>query len=421
MIGPPDGGIGVRFPVQEIVIIALVVVAVIFAIIIIYYLLKKRTEKRGRAKARQHDLIGVKRNKSIYTTSFASNLINTASDSNPVIKLENVTKYYGPNLAVDNVSLEVQEGEVIGLVGPNGAGKTTTILMIAKILRPTKGRILVRNKRGELQDINKRSRNLIKLGFLIDVPSFYRSMTAYQILRYSALLQNYPRDKINGRINELLKTFKLTDWKHEKVKTFSKGMNQKLGIIQALIHNPEIIVLDEPQTGLDPLARIDVRKTIKELQRQGKTIFVASHMLAEISEVCNKIALINFGEIVAFDSIDNLETSLRTSGLICKVLDPIAPQNLKPIITKLTNRLDSYLDHEIGVRISKIPITYDPQGRSFKIYYKGDKQTRAEILKILVKEFASDFSIISYSKPKKSSQLEQIYAELIAGENTLID
>ena len=221
-------------------------------------------------------------------------------DNNITLKVEDLSKNYGDHLAVDRINFQVHRGETIGLVGPNGAGKTTTIKMIAKLLKPTSGRILLKNEHGELQDINKSSRHLLKVGFLIDIPAFYVKMTAYQVLKYCALLENYPRDKIDGRIDELLQLFKLSDWKHEKIKTFSKGMTQKLGIIQAIIHDPDIIIMDEPQTGLDPKARIEIRKFIREIQNMGKTIFVASHMLYEISEVCDKIALINHGKIILF-------------------------------------------------------------------------------------------------------------------------
>ncbi|MHA1488763.1 MAG: ABC transporter ATP-binding protein [Promethearchaeota archaeon] len=337
--------------------------------------------------------------------------------STTVIKLENVTKKYGSLLAVNNMNLEVKKGETIGLVGPNGAGKTTTIKLIAKLLRPTSGKILLINNEGELQSINKKSRNLIKLGFLIDIPQFY-DMTAYQLLRYFANLQNYPKAKINERINDLLELFKLIEWKHHKVKEFSKGMSQKLGIIQAIIHDPEIIILDEPQTGLDPIARIEIRRFLKELQAQGKTIFVASHMLHEISEICDKIALINHGKVIGFDTIDNLEGGLKTKDIDCLLLDPILPKNLEPIIKKLTEKLDPYLNKNLDSNISKIPIKYFPQEKGFKIYYTGKKKIRGEILKILIKEFESDFTIISFSQPK-TSQLERVYSEMITDDSEI--
>ena len=129
----------------------------------------------------------------------------------PVMKLVNLTKKYGSHLAVDSINIEVHEGETIGLVGPNGAGKTTTIKMIAKLIRPTSGDILVMNKKGELQSLNGNSKDLIQFGFLIDQPFFY-DMTANQILRYFARSQNYPKKKINQRIDILLRLFKLSDW-----------------------------------------------------------------------------------------------------------------------------------------------------------------------------------------------------------------
>jgi len=334
--------------------------------------------------------------------------------SETVIRLDNISKKFGDLLAVNDVSLEVNKGETIGLVGPNGAGKTTIIKMIAKLLRPTSGRIFIKNSSGELQDLNQNARNLIKTGFLIDIPSFY-DMTAYQLLRYFANLQNYPKSQINKRIDELLDLFKLSEWKHKKVKTFSKGMTQKLGIIQALIHDPEIIILDEPQTGLDPKARIEIRKYIRHLQNLGKTIFIASHMLYEISEICDKIALINHGSFVAYDTLENLEGLLKAKEIKCQILKPIAPENLGPIIKKLSEKLDPYLDKDLDPKISKVPIKYNPHKHGFRIFYKGDDETMSNILKVLVKEFEVDFTVHSFTQPK-TSQLERIYSQMITDD-----
>jgi len=336
--------------------------------------------------------------------------------SEVVIKLENLTKKYGNFTAVNEINLEVHRGEIIGLVGPNGAGKTTTIKMIAKILRPNSGRILIRTNHSELEDLQKVSSTITQIGFLIDIPSFY-NMTAYQLLRYFANLQNYPKDQIDERINELIRLFKLTEWKHEKVKTFSKGMVQKLGIIQALIHDPEIVILDEPQTGLDPLARVEIRRYIRKLQSQGKTIFIASHMLYEISEVCDKIALINYGSIIGFDTVENLARVLKTSELNCVLLDPLNPSELEPLLNRLSEKLNSYLDQNLDPLISKIPIKYYPEKQGFKIFYDGRNESKGEILKILIKDFESDFTVISFTQPK-TSQLERVYAEMVKENNS---
>ncbi|MFW9785443.1 MAG: ABC transporter ATP-binding protein, partial [Candidatus Heimdallarchaeota archaeon] len=331
--------------------------------------------------------------------------------SEVVIKLENLTKRFGNFTAVKEINLEVCRGETIGLVGPNGAGKTTTIKMIAKILRPNSGRILIRSDHGELEDLQNVSSTVTQIGFLIDIPSFY-NMTAYQLLRYFANLQQYPRERIDERIDELLKLFRLTDWKYEKVKNFSKGMTQKMGIIQAIINDPEIIILDEPQTGLDPLARVEIRRYIRELQSLGKTIFVASHMLYEISEVCDKIALINLGSIIGFDTVENLALTLKTSELNCVLLEPLSPSELEPLLNRLTDRLDSYLDQNLDPNISKIPIKYYPEQQGLKIFYDGKNESKGEILKILIKEFESDFTVISFTQPR-TSQLERVYTEMV--------
>jgi ABC-2 type transport system ATP-binding protein len=327
-----------------------------------------------------------------------------------VMRFENLSKHFGKFIAVDNINIEVYEGETIGLVGPNGAGKTTTIKMIAKLLRPTSGQILVLNKEGELQPLNGNSKDLIKFGFLIDQPFFY-DMTAYQILRYFARAQNYPKKKINGRIDELLKIFKLSDWKHKKVNTFSKGMRQKMGISQALLVDPQIIILDEPQTGLDPKARIEIRGTIRELQKLGKTIFVASHMLHEISEVCDKIALINNGKIVAFDTIENLEKNLKEKELNCQLLDPVPVEDLDAITNRLNEKLEMYVNNHEHTELTK-HLKYNPEKQSFKIFYDGKRESRGEILEIFLSEFKSTNKIISFTQPK-TSKLEKIYLEMI--------
>jgi ABC-2 type transport system ATP-binding protein len=333
-------------------------------------------------------------------------------DDDITLKVEDLSKNYGNHLAVDRISFQVHRGETIGLVGPNGAGKTTTIKMIAKLLKPTTGRILLKNEAGELQDINKSSKKLIKIGFLIDIPAFYAKMTAYQVLKYCALLENYPKNKIDDRIDELLKLFKLYDWKHEKIKTFSKGMTQKLGIIQALLHDPDVVIMDEPQTGLDPKARIEIRRFIREIQKLGKTIFVASHMLYEISEVCDKIALINHGKIIAFDSIANLEKDLKVRDINCVLLEPIPPDKLDDIMKRLIIKLKPFLFDDLDESTKFNTIKYFPEKKGIKLFYDGKEASKGEILRVLVNEFKEDFTVISFAQPK-SSQLERIYSEMI--------
>ena len=336
-----------------------------------------------------------------------------------VIKLENIHKKLGHLTAVNNININVKRGEVIGFVGPNGAGKTTTLKLIARLIKPNSGKIFILNTEGKLQNILENPKNLIEMGFLIDIPHFYNS-TPYRLLRYIANLRNFPKDKLNQRIDELLEIFNLTKWKYRKVKKFSKGMIQKLGFIGAIIHDPEIIILDEPQTGLDPNARIDVRNYIKSLQGKGKTIFFASHMLYELTEMCDKIALINQGSLIEFDTLDNLESLLKTKELICEILKPIPLEKRNLIVKRLIQSLEPYLENNLDPRISEEPIKYKSHEKSFVIYYNGEEESRANILNILVNEFKFDFTIHSFSKPK-TSQLESLYSQLIKSKGENLD
>lgn len=331
--------------------------------------------------------------------------------SNIILKLENLVKKYRNFIALNKVNLEIQENEIIGLIGPNGAGKTTIIKLIANILKPNYGKILIRNRQGTLQDISKNYRNVISQGFMIDIPSFYK-MTPYQILKYYAKIQNYPKKKIEERMDELLHRFELFKWKYTNVKKFSKGMLQKLSLIQAVIHEPDIIFFDEPQTGLDPKARIEVRKFIKELQEQNKTIFVASHLLYEISELCDRIALINKGEILGFDTIESLETELKNKELNCKLLNPIPEHQLDQILNKLNTILKPYLENSMKSNMFNKVIQYEPKKQILKIFYNGEEKTRSKILEVLVTKFKSDFILSTFSE-SKTSKLENIYTEMI--------
>ena len=328
-----------------------------------------------------------------------------------VIKLENLSKKYGSFLALDTVSFSVRKGEIIGLVGPNGAGKTTLLKLIARLIRPNSGSVFIKNIDCELQNVHKNSKDLIEMGFLIDIPHFYNT-TPYCLLRHIANIRNYPRNKIKLRIDHLLKSFDLYKWKYKKIKIFSKGMIQKLGFMVAIIHDPKLIILDEPQTGLDPNARIKIREYLKSLQNEGKTILLSSHLLTEIREVCDKIALINQGVLIGFDTIDNLERDFKTKELICEIFNPIPKERVNYLITKLVRQLKPFLEAKVDHLNFEGSITYNNQKNFFTICYDGKQTSRSEILNILSTEFKSDITISSFYEPK-ISQLENLYYQMI--------
>jgi len=193
-------------------------------------------------------------------------------------------------------------------------------------------------------------------------------------------------------------------------------MKQKLGLAQSIIHDPKIVVLDEPQIGLDPKARIDVREILKELQKTGKTIFLASHMLYEISEVCDKIALINRGALLEFDTISKLEKKLKMHEINCLLLDAIEPQDLGSILSILEDKLKSYLIDVPAYSDQQHHILYDPSIQGFKILYDGKDETQNQILTTIIKE--THLKVTSFYTPK-TSLLERIYIDLIKSDEAM--
>ena len=328
---------------------------------------------------------------------------------NLILQLENVKKKYGNLIALNDVSFSITSSEIIGLVGPNGAGKTTAMKLIARLLRPNAGTIRIRNNNGTLQDINKKSINLIEIGYLIDIPQFYH-INIFTLLKYIANIRDYPKGKIEPRINQLLKEFELYKWKYKNIKTLSKGMNQKLGFIVSIINEPELIILDEPQTGLDPESRIKIRECLLTLQKEGKTILISSHLLNEIREICNKIVIINQGNLLGFDTIDNLEREFKIKQLVCEIDEPIPPEKLDSLLDKIFRNLFSYAGEDKDEKIKSKVITYQPNIPAFIINYDGLRESKSKILEILSTKFKTDFIISTFYEPKLS-QIEKLYSQ----------
>jgi ABC-2 type transport system ATP-binding protein len=222
----------------------------------------------------------------------------------PVIHIENLTKFYGQVVGVKDISFDVFQGEIFGFLGPNGAGKTTTIRLLLDLLRPSSGRITIFGK-----DLSKNSFEIRKnCGYLPGEFSAYGNLTGMEFLRLCADLRNISR-KIDPRLFE---RFDLTiNSLNRKIKYLSHGTLQKLGIIQAFFHQPELLILDEPTTGLDPLMQEAFYELLLEQQRKGCTVFLSSHNLSEVEKICHRMAIIRKGEIEVADSIENLRKLLK--------------------------------------------------------------------------------------------------------------
>jgi ABC-2 type transport system ATP-binding protein len=210
------------------------------------------------------------------------------------IVVENLTKLYGAQRAVDNITFRVKTGEILGFLGPNGAGKTTTMKAITTYLNPTEGSISVGNFTiHDHPDEIKRS-----IGYLPENNPLYSDMMVIDYLKFVAELQGIEPKKIKDRIREMIQTTGLDDEKHKKISELSKGYKQRVGLAQALIHDPQVLILDEPTSGLDPNQIVEIRELIKKIGRE-KTVILSSHILAEVEATCDRILIINKGKIVA--------------------------------------------------------------------------------------------------------------------------
>ena len=224
-----------------------------------------------------------------------------------MIKLVNVTKFYRGFCAVDHVNLEVGKGVVFGFLGPNGAGKTTTIKMMAGVLKPTEGQIII-NGIDLSEDPSEAKRCT---GFIPDRPFLYEKLTGEEFLRFTAgLYRSNHSSSLETDIRTLLERFELSHWGAELIESYSHGMKQKLGIIQALQHDPELIIMDEPTEGLDPLNKVVLYDYLKMFRDQGKTIFFSSHDLSEVEKICDRIGLVRSGELIALEHISDLKKKM---------------------------------------------------------------------------------------------------------------
>ena len=215
-----------------------------------------------------------------------------------MITLDAVTKEYNGKKAVDALTIAVKEGEVFGLLGPNGAGKTTTMKMLLGLTRPSSGQIHIgKHGAGDLQ-----AKKLIE--YLPEVVQMYRHLTAWELLNFFGELFRMPRRDRKKRNERVLKLVGLhKDAWHRSVKTYSKGMQQRLGIAQALIHDPQIVMLDEPMSGLDPLGRHEVKDIILALKKAGKTVLLNSHILADVEQMCDRVAILHHGQLMTSGTV----------------------------------------------------------------------------------------------------------------------
>ncbi|MED3803398.1 ABC transporter ATP-binding protein [Lysinibacillus xylanilyticus] len=230
-----------------------------------------------------------------------------------IVQTEKLSKSFGKEQAVSNINLKIRKGEIYGFLGPNGAGKTTTIRMLLGLMKPSSGTIKIFQK-----DLKKERINILaKVGSLVENPSYYPHLTAYENLEALRKILGVPK----SRIDEVLEIVRLKDAADKKVKGFSLGMKQRLGIAASLLHNPELLILDEPTNGLDPSGIIEIRNLIKRLPEEyGMTIIISSHLLSEIDQMATQVGIVTKGKMIFQDSIEAMRRFAQPKVVI-KVSD----------------------------------------------------------------------------------------------------
>ena len=308
-----------------------------------------------------------------------------------MIKVKNVTKKYGSTIAVDNISFEVKDGEVVGFLGPNGAGKSTTMNMITGFIEPTKGQIIVNGN-----DISQKPRKAKKeIGYMPENVPLYYELTTKEFISYMAELKMVKRNERKAELEKVIKEMGLEDVQNKLIRNLSRGYKQRVSMAGALVGNPDVIILDEPTVGLDPKQITEIRSLIKKLGEKH-TVILSSHILSEVSQICEKVVIINKGKIVAIDTPENLEKATKENNGISLIVED--PKNnmskLKEKIKDIDN-IEFVKDNEDGTK-------------QYVITTSSNIDLRKKLFEILPKE-----EIVIFELKKTETTLEDAFIKLI--------
>lgn len=307
-----------------------------------------------------------------------------------MLVIENLVKKYGGLTAVDSLSLEIEKGQVYGFVGPNGAGKTTAMKITAGLLRPTSGKVLIDGINIK-QNPGAAKR---KIGYMPDFFGVYDDLKVSEYMNFYCGIYGIDYSERAGIVGQLLELVNLTGKKDFYVDTLSRGMKQRLCLARSLIHDPELLILDEPASGLDPRARIDIREIIKELKDMGKTILISSHILPELSEMCTSIGIIENGKMIVSGTVSEiLQKTVLKKTIRIKVLG-----GQEPVIRLLQEQ----------IHIGRITAANDYTDAEFS----GDPNQLAGILRNMIK---NDISVVYFGEVEGS--LENIFLHITGGES----
>jgi len=333
--------------------------------------------------------------------------VSISSSDVPAIELRNLGKNFEDFRAIDDVNLNVAQGEVFGLLGPNGAGKTTTMRIIACLLSPTDGDVLVKGK--SVRDPRNRTEISREIGLLTESPNIYERLTAEQNLVFFAHAYGVPENEIEGRIKKVLEEFNLADRRQDRTVTLSKGMKQKLAIARALVHGPSILLLDEPTASLDAESAKMIRTQISETAKMGgHTVFLSTHNLDDASRLCDRIAFISRGRILASGSEKEVARQVKRDQLDAKA---------DRVSISLINS-EGFSEENLSRLIAgSKSIHKNGDGRTFELIFKdeySDEEIDSLTSKAIESLVAAGAKITSVVQSRPS--LEDLYLEIVARE-----
>ncbi len=308
------------------------------------------------------------------------------------IETRNLTKQYGSLTAVDSLSLAIPRGVVCGFIGPNGAGKTTTLRMLAGLLKPTAGDIFIEG----VDILAEPDRLPWLIGYMPDFFGVYDDMKVWEYLDFFARAFQVPASRRSALIHDLLELVDLAHKRDAFVQSLSRGMRQRLCLAHTLVQNPSVLLLDEPASGLDPRARVEIRELLRELGRMNKTVFISSHILTELAELCDMVVIIEKGKLVTAGNVR--EISAMTQGYRLLQIHLLAPERDTPKALEVVQAMPGV--HDI--------FTTD---EGLEVAFAGDTAQQAALLECLIQQ---GISVVSFSEA--TTDLEELFLQLTKGE-----
>jgi len=311
-----------------------------------------------------------------------------------IIEIQRLSKQYGKVTALNDLSLEVEEGSVVGFIGPNGAGKTTTMRILTTLLSPTLGRAWVAGH--SVTENPYEVRRVV--GYMPDFFGVYEDMKVWEYIDFFAACYRIPQETRTGMIDDLLALVDLGHKRDDFVDSLSRGMKQRLCLARTLAHDPQVLILDEPASGLDPRARIEMRELLRELKSMGKTIFFSSHILSEVADICNKIAILEAGRLIAYGDMTEMKRQLRPHRLI-RIQTLSDPESVQAFLAQSAHVGNVLEGPDDGLE----------QG-TLRIEFSGEELEMSALLERLIEQ---GFAIASFSED--SGNLEDVFMQVTKG------